>query len=66
MAFAEPGFERFALHAAFHPKSFAANFVFNTNVWATRDKALLGPPGPGTGLFNDREAFPFYYKSDQK
>lgn len=63
MSFAEPGHERYALHVAFHPKAFMAHFIFNTNVWATKDKSLQQP---GPGLFNDREMFPFYYPSDIK
>lgn len=51
------------MHIAFHPKSFMANFVFNTNVWATKDKALQVA---GTNLFNDRELYPFYYPSNSR
>jgi hypothetical protein len=51
------------MHIAFHPKAFMANFVFNTNVWATKDKGLQVA---GSGLFNNRESFPFYYPSNSR
>lgn len=63
MAYGEPGYERLGMHIAFHPKAFMAHFVFNTNVWATKDKSLQVP---GTHLFNDREMFPFYYPSNSR
>lgn len=63
MSYSEPGYERLGMHIAFHPKSFMANFVFNTNIWATKDKTLQAA---GTHLFNDRELFPFYYPSNSR
>lgn len=51
------------MHIAFHPKAFMANFVFNTNVWASKDKSLQVA---GTGLFNNRELFPFYYPANSR
>jgi hypothetical protein len=63
MSYSEPGYERLGMHIAFHPKSFMAHFVFNTNIWATKDKALQVS---GTHLFNDRELFPFYYPSNSR
>jgi hypothetical protein len=63
MTYAERGYERLGMHVAFHPKSFMAHFVFNTNVWATKDKSLQAP---GTALFNDRELFPFYYPANTR
>lgn len=54
---------RYGMHIAFHPKAFMANFVFNTNVWASKDKSLQVA---GTGLFNNRELFPFYYPANSR
>jgi hypothetical protein len=51
------------MHIAFHPKAFMSNFVFNTNVWASKDKGLQVA---GTHLFNDRELFPFYYPANTR
>lgn len=63
MRYGEPGYERLGMHIAFHPKAFMANFVFNTNVWASKDKSLQVP---GTHLFNDRDMFPFYYPANAR
>lgn len=63
MRYGEPGWERLGMHISFHPKAFMANFVFNTNVWASKDKSLQVP---GTHLFNDRDLFPFYYPANTR
>lgn len=63
MGYAEPGYDRIGMHILFHPKAFMSNFVFNTNIWASKDKSLQVP---GTLLFNNRESFPFYYPSDSR
>lgn len=52
-----------AYHTLFHPKSFAANFIFNTNIWAAKDRQLQVL---GSDMFLQEGFFPYWWRAAER
>jgi hypothetical protein len=49
--------------ALFHPKSFAAHFPFNTNIWAAKDRRQQPI---WQDMARNGEFFPYYYRASEQ